>query len=677
MKVQSYLAILVISCLVGGYMIEYVLGEQHKSVQAGIAQHNADILAAKDFGYLRDNVAQLLVSGDLVIGAGESYLAAGALDQSRLLSEQFSKLLNESALFYDHASLRNLFERLASIQSLLRRSMTFNGEDRDQQLGELLVFYDRDSAELVKILEETNTHVKQQLDQNEIALETLKGLAQRTKNLTIIVFSITVFGLWYWANRQISRPLSALSSMAGRAQSGEPFEGVSDAPKEVLVLSNKITSLTNSLSFQAIHDPLTDLYNRREFERQLELTLDRNQGDRAKSPGTACYIDLDHFKVVNDSCGHAAGDELLIEVSKILQKNTRLSDIVARLGGDEFGIVFRRCTLEDAENIAERIRRDVDLIRYQWGEESFSISASIGLCEIPGGENNLATVINAVDAACAAAKQGGRNRVYVLQDEDAGVVEMRNAMLYVNQINNAIIESRFELFYQDIVSIQDNSSTGNRYEVLLRMLDKKDNLVVPCDFLPLVERYQMGARLDLWVVNEVITRLLHDKTALGSLESCSINLSGQSLSDLQFLSRVEKLLDETGFPCEKLCFEITETAAISNLAQATEFIGALRKRQVRFALDDFGSGHSSFGYLRSLPVDYVKIDGSFVKGMLDDELDSATVRSITEVAKAAGKLIIAEYVENEALAQALTDLGVDYGQGYFYGKPIQLPLDSI
>lgn len=437
----------------------------------------------------------------------------------------------------------------------------------------------------------------------------------------------------------------------------------------VLMVCEDITEayhLSRKLSFEASHDPLTSLYNRREFERRLERALEESREEEATH--ALCYLDLDQFKVINDSCGHLAGDTLLRQLGELLRSRLRKGDCLARLGGDEFGVLLRHCTPEDALHVAESFRGWITDYRFHWEDQVFSIGVSIGVVPITSDLGTIINVLGAADRACYAAKDQGRNRIHLYLEDDAALNRRRGEMQWVARIHRAFDDRRFRLDYQPIVPVEGDGPVS-RYEVLVRLLDEDEGLVFPGSFLPAAERYNLIGRLDRWVVETVLRRLASHPRHLRRLESCAINLSGWTLGDETFLAFCERQFEETGVSPEKICFEITETTAITNLAQATKLMQSMKELGCRFALDDFGSGVSSFAYLKRLPVDFLKIDGLFVKDIVSDPIDAAVVRSINEIAHAMGKQTIAEFVEDSAILESLLAMGVDYAQGYHVGRP--------
>jgi diguanylate cyclase (GGDEF)-like protein len=386
-----------------------------------------------------------------------------------------------------------------------------------------------------------------------------------------------------------------------------------------------------------------------------------------------CYLDLDQFKIINDTCGHVAGDELLKRLGRVLAQQVRRQDTLARLGGDEFGVLLEHCSMHVAERVANALRRTIEDFRFAWEKQVFGIGVSIGVVPIQGLGQSVSSILSAADAACYAAKDRGRNRIHIYHEGDVELARRHGEMRWVNRIQTALEENRFELARQPIVSLSTTAGADTHYELLLRMRDEDGNIVLPEAFLPAAERYNLSVKLDRWVVREAFRLLTRDPDHLEQLFLCSINLSGVSLADEDFLIFVTTELASTGLPPGKVCFEITETAAIANLPGAMRFIEVLRRIGCRFALDDFGSGLSSFAYLKSLPVDFLKIDGVFVKDIAEDPIDRELVRSINEIGHVMGKRTIAEFVESQEILTALNEIGVDYAQGFELGKPELLP----
>ena len=424
--------------------------------------------------------------------------------------------------------------------------------------------------------------------------------------------------------------------------------------------------LNRKLSYHASHDILTGLVNRREFELRLERSL---RSARARETSYAlCHVDVDQFKIINDTCGHSAGDALLGQVGALLKTKIRWRDTLARLGGDEFGVLLESCSLDEALRMADQLRETIRNYKFVWEERTFRLGCSVGVVPITGDSEDVAALLSAADSACAAAKEAGRNRVYSFQENDIDLMRRRREMQWAARINNALEESRFDLYRMTIQPLQ-KADPGAHFELLLRMRDETGKIVSPDNFIAAAERYGLTPAIDRWVIENALRWLVSEADERERLAMCSINLSGQSLGDDKFLPFVIDQFHRSGIDASKICFEITETAAIASFAQANRFIAALKELGCRFALDDFGTGLSSFGYLKHFPVDFLKIDGSFVKEILHDPIDREMVRSINEIGHLTGKLTIAEFAENAEIINMLRNLGVDYAQGYGIASP--------
>ncbi len=445
-------------------------------------------------------------------------------------------------------------------------------------------------------------------------------------------------------------------------------DGKGDVTGGVLVFHDVSESreLNRRLSYHASHDILTGLVNRREFENRLERAL---KSARARETSYAlCYLDLDQFKIVNDSCGHSAGDALLGQLGALLKSKIRWRDTLARLGGDEFGVLLESCSLDEALKTAEQLRVAISEFKFMWDDRSFRLGVSIGVVPITADNEDVAAMLSAADSACAAAKEAGRNRIHSFQENDIDLMRRRREMQWAARINNALEENRFELFRQTIQPLTGTDS-GAHYELLLRMQDEAGAIISPELFIAAAERYALMPAIDRWVITNSFRWLVSEADERERLSLCSINLSGQSLGDEKFLPFVIDQFQMSGLDATKICFEITETAAIASYSQANRFINALKELGCKFALDDFGTGLSSFGYLKHFPVDFLKIDGSFVKEILHDPIDREMVRSINEIGHLTGKKTIAEFAENEEIITMLRGMGVDYAQGYGVSEP--------
>jgi len=455
--------------------------------------------------------------------------------------------------------------------------------------------------------------------------------------------------------------------------SAAPIRACNGEVPGVVLVFHDVTEqqrMAEKITYQANHDPLTGLFNRHAFEMKLQNLIEGvDQGEHV-----LLYLDLDQFKVVNDTCGHAAGDALLNQLSDLMQARIRSGDLLARLGGDEFAILLPHCPLDQALRCAEKIRQAIQSFRFFWNGSTFAIGVSIGLVPFRCDRQTIEDIMSAADQACFAAKDAGRNRVHVYQPDDRELALRRQEMDWVAKIHRALEQDAFELYCQPIIPVDDEQE-GDHYEILLRMHMENGEVVPPGAFMPAAERYDLMGLIDRWVIKHFFHWLADHPFHLADLHLAGVNISGVSITDKYFLDFVTNQFEQTGIPPEKICFEITETAAIANLVTANIMIEVLTKLGCSFALDDFGSGMSSFGYLKNMPVDYLKIDGAFVKDIALDPIDHALVRSINEVGHIMQKKTIAEFVEDENILACLKEIGVDYAQGYGVGKP--RPLDEL
>lgn len=422
-------------------------------------------------------------------------------------------------------------------------------------------------------------------------------------------------------------------------------------------------NLTQTIAYQATYDPLTGLINRNEFDTRLHQAV-----RRARERGISSvlgYLDLDQFKIVNDTAGHLVGDQLLSELAQLLQQNIRHSDSLGRLGGDEFGLLLEGCSLEQGQKLSQTLVDKIKNYEFTWRGRQFQVGVSIGLVPILGDDSNVIELLSRADLACYKAKDLGRGRVYLADYNDSELDRQHLELVHIANIPQAIEENRFKLMEQPIVSLSDE--TAHHVEVLLRLTDEEGK-TVPADlFIPMAERYGMIGLIDRWVVKTVLTNYYQYYPQGNTI--VAINLSGSSLSDEKFTEFVLQALKQSSMPPQNLCFEITETTTISQLDQALKFISTLKKIGVTFALDDFGSGVSSFGYLRRLPVDYLKIDGDLIRNIGQEEYIRTIVDMVNQVASMMGMKTIAEFVENDEILNALRELNVPYGQGYGIGRP--------
>ena len=476
----------------------------------------------------------------------------------------------------------------------------------------------------------------------------------------------------------LSRRALLLSRNSGGERSIEltasPIRNSSQELVGAVVMLHDITELrglARQMSYQATHDALTGLANRREFERRLEESID--SGHRGDGQHVLCYLDLDHFKLVNDTSGHVAGDSMLREVAKLLRDAVRDSDTVGRLGGDEFGLLLIGCPLDKARQIADDLCRAVSDYRFVWKDKIFNIGVSVGLVEISRESGTLEELLAAADTACYVAKKQGSGRVAVYSARDEAHARHTGEIQWLQRLQSALKENRFHLYHQVIVGAH-GEETGPAMEVLVRLEDEAGNELPPSDFLRAAERYRLMGLVDRWVVQTTLAALGRGAIPVQANRSVAINISGQTLADLQFLEFVVECFDSTGALPTQVCFEITENAVIANLEHARRFVGVLHGMGCQFALDDFGSGVGSFSNLKNLPLDYLKIDGSFMRNLGRDTVNQAMVTAMIKLARTLNFKVIAEQVEDTAAVEAARKMGVDYLQGYAIGRPQPLSL---
>ena len=430
---------------------------------------------------------------------------------------------------------------------------------------------------------------------------------------------------------------------------------------------SKAREITKKLFWQARHDCLTNLPNRTSFEEKTQYLI--KDSKQSSVTHAMCYLDLDQFKLVNDTCGHAAGDSLLCQVTKLLNEEIRTSDLLARLGGDEFGVLLEDCPLERASAIAQNLCLKIKNSHFLCEGRNFDIGVSIGVVEINNLTESIDEVMSHADLACYSAKEGGRNRVHIFTEDDQDLITRTGQMSWVPRISEAIDSGRIMIFSQKIVPI-NRSESHIHYEILARLKDEGGNIIPPGQFLPAAERYNLMTKIDFEIIKQTFHAL-----SIGIFEGISetgfvsINLSGQSLSDENTLAKIKKMIRQYQVNPKNICFEITESVAIENLTLVRKFMNEMKSKGVRFALDDFGTGLSSLTYLKQLPVDYLKIDGSFIKDIVNDSIDKTVVDAINKMAHTMGLKTVAEYVESEEILELLNDLNIDYAQGFHINKP--------
>ena len=452
-----------------------------------------------------------------------------------------------------------------------------------------------------------------------------------------------------------------------------PIRGPSGSISGTVVVFHDVSELrglTQQMSYQAAHDPLTGLINRREFERRLDEAMDAAHAEQAVH--MLFYMDLDRFKAVNDSCGHLAGDNMLREVAALIKHQVRDSDVVGRLGGDEFGALLIGCPIDKARQLASDICNAIADYRFVWKDKIFNIGISIGLVEISHVSGTIQDVMSAADSACYVAKQEGRGRVHVYSARDEAVARERGDIQWLRGLQTALHEDGFELATQPIISMSGAVESGPAFEVLVRLPDSQGRTADSAEFLRPAERYQLMPQIDRWVVNAVLNAIASGELKLASGRSCSINLSGQTLGDESFLGFVVDALDRTSVPPHAVCFEVTEKAILSNVRHAQRFIEVLHGIGCEFSLDDFGSGLGSFASLKHLPIDYLKIDGTYTRNLTSDAVNQEMVAAMIKLARTMQFRIVAEQVEHQDDFDWLRDVGVDFDQGHFVEAPMPL-----
>ncbi|WP_260843160.1 EAL domain-containing response regulator [Sedimenticola selenatireducens] len=428
-----------------------------------------------------------------------------------------------------------------------------------------------------------------------------------------------------------------------------------------------VEHLSAKLSHQSRHDILTGLANRLAFDKRLTAAV-----ETARQEGRThvfCYLDIDHFHRINDACGYTAGDELLRQLAGLLSHHRRSGDMTARLGSDQFGLILGDCSLEDGQKIIQKLHEELKQFTFHWEEASYDLSVSIGLLPIDSQSESNATLFSAAETACNVAKDQGRNRIHIGSAQDATLTQRLSEIQWINRINRAFSENRFLLYYQTIVPINPIEMEGDHYEILIRMEGDEGQIIPPGEFLPAAEHYHLSPQIDRWVIRNMIGWLDDHPDQLEELSTCSINLSGLSIGDEEMLDFIKHTLAQSNVPPTKICFEVTETAAIAHLDAAIFFMQQLKAIGIRFSLDDFGTGLSSFAYLRTLPVDFLKIDGMFVRQIDRNIIDWTMVKSINDMGQIMGKQTIAEFVENEDIYNQLNEIGANYAQGFLMSKP--------
>jgi diguanylate cyclase (GGDEF)-like protein len=432
-------------------------------------------------------------------------------------------------------------------------------------------------------------------------------------------------------------------------------------------VSKYVSAKNRQLAYQASHDSLTGLINRREFECRVERAI---QNAKAQASTHALlYLDLDQFKLINDTCGHAAGDELLQQLAQLLLGSVRHRDTLSRLGGDEFGMLFENCPLDKAVEIANNLLNAIDDFSFTWGDTTFTLGISIGVVPIDRSASDIASTMSAADSACYIAKESGRNQVQIAYMGDRRLQERHGEMQWASRLTRALEEDRFTLYFQPIIPCAGKSAHDKYMEILLRLIDDDGSVIAPGSFLPAAEKYNIVSSIDRWVIEHALTWLAEANSTGNRPVTVAINLSGQTISNPGMLEFIMDTIEETGVSTEHIIFEIAETVAIANITAATSFMLTLRGCGCRFSLDDFGSGISSFTYLKKLPVDFLKIDGVYIRDILSDPVDHAMVKAINKLGQLLGKETVAKSVETHELADELRLMGIDHVQGHAYARP--------
>ncbi len=478
---------------------------------------------------------------------------------------------------------------------------------------------------------------------------------------------VVIVGLLFWLGHKVTINTDQLASADFKNRElNEKLHNYSQS------LEAEVLRRTQELEKMVKIDSITGLVNRYEFEQRLKAVISSAQKD--ESDHVLCYIDLDQFKIVNDKCGHIAGDELLRQIALVLKRSARDSDVVARLGGDEFGIIYIDSSIEDAQQQAQRLLNVIGEYRFSWQGNTFGIGASIGMVGITHECCTLTNLLSQADAACYAAKDGGRNRIHVALPDDLTIQDRRNQMQWIGRLEEALVNNSFILYVQPIVPVLDPLQRRH-YEVLIRLREENGEIIPPMAFIPAAERYGFMPKLDRWVIENTFRSFAKIRDEVFEELHFSINVSGASMGDENTKQFVRRLFGYYGVPYHVITFEITETEAIGNMANALSFINEFRALGCKFALDDFGCGLSSFSYLQNMPIDYLKIDGSFVHDVHLNSINRAMVAAINDIGHVMGIETICEFVENMAVMHVLSELEVDYAQGYHIGKPS--PIETL
>ena len=685
---------LVFAIILASYAVSHIFGVLNQSLQDRGRIIASQLSPAAEYGVISGNRQVLQKLIQQVLSAENEVMTVMVVDKkgrilalsgpelpnaliTQIKKENLSELNHNKGIIFTAPIFRSLVEidDFAAITGGEEKSKTF----ARHKVGQIYI--------------DLSMRISSDLKRNLLTKIVLIGLIG-------LLFSLL---LAWWIGRNITKPIQEIAYAVNKVgeglfsqtitenSSGElktlqhGFNSMATSLKQAYdSMQDKVNDATKMLRYQIQHDDLTGLINRREFEVRLERSLKSVHESNAQH--VFCYLDLDQFKLVNDTCGHAAGDELLKQVSLLLDNRMRDRDTLARLGGDEFGLLLENCSLSDASQITNTLLKLVRDYRFMYDDKIFNIGVSIGLVVLNSGFDSVSDVIHAADMACYSAKKAGRNQSFLFNANDVEVTQRKTAVEAIADITDEIDDKQFVLYCQPILPLStvapfvsalplaSHIQEPQHFEVLIRKVGLDGKHMLPTTFIPSAERYHLMPNIDRWVIKQTfsIFRQLLNKSNEKCNYAFSINLSGTSLSDKSLLGYIREQFTIYAIPPASICFEITETAAIVNLKNTINLFAALRKLGCTFALDDFGSGMSSFMYLKNFEVDYLKIDGSFVKEMDINKIDHAMVRSIHSVAEAMNIKTVAEFVESDAILKELKSIGVHYGQGLFLGAPIPI-----
>lgn len=665
MRIRSYLALLVFACLLGAYTLEQVLTQYFNHVQTMTEKHNKHLLWAKDLERIEMSTSQFLVSTDLVIGSGNSYLILGAINMANYLDTELSSLRTRNHFPVLNNNINRAILNTHKITTILDIIGNIAPSKLKLKLSRLLTQYDPISLELSQDIQFITSETQRVIRLEKQQIEEEKHVMVKVTWLARVLFLLFIIAIWWWSNRKICRPLNELIYSSHQALAGNGFKAQTNAPREIVELSNDFKHITQTLFHQASHDSLTELKNRRAFERSLAEAIADNESNYF-----LCFIDLDYFKTINDTCGHATGDEILIKVARILKESTRYKDVVARLGGDEFAVILKDCSIDKAMQIANKIKVNIRNLSYAWENETFQLSASIGLAP-KMAKSTTTGLLHSADVACSLAKNDGRNTVHLFDISRVNLINERHELLSIHQLNHALSNNLFILYKQEIVSLQQakQHNSGRYFEILLRMKNAQGEIVHPSSFLPVAERYQLSSTIDCWVINAVCEYFSSHQDQLTSINTIAINISGHSLIDNTLEKFIIATLNNSSIPANKICFEISETDAINHMKRVRLFMINIKALGCEFALDDFGKSNTSHAHIKEFPTSKIKIKGSGTRNILDNPSDYTAVQSICELAKVTNQQVVAKGVEDKSVMKVLASLGIDYGQGHYFSPP--------